>query len=150
MRPQVRETSLETYNYIMESGLLSKRLRKAYGVFYLHGPLTGQELNSRMEGDGAWKLCSPLKEMGVLQEVEKRRCKVTGRMAFAWDVTANIPMKPAKRKTKDDIIRELRAELRALKRELADYKARNLPKRLPLPKKDPYEVLEKKGQERLF
>ena len=63
----VRSTSLEAFEKVQVSGVLADRQREAYSTLYLHGPLTGQELNEKMTGDGAWKLMAPLKELGLIQ-----------------------------------------------------------------------------------
>ena len=111
----VRETSLEAYNYIIENGILSKRMTEAYRNILHYGPVTGNELCKLMKKPGQWKLMAPLKERGLITEVGKRRCNVTGYNAFAWDVTGNLPSKPEKFKSKDAIIRELRWEIHKLK-----------------------------------
>ena len=111
----MRQTSRDAYDHIKSSGQLKRRMTEAYVCFYNHGPMTGQELNKKMSGDGAWKLCKPLQRREVLREVGVKACSVTGRVATLWDVTNKMPTKPlpvGTKKTKkqkiEDILKELR------------------------------------------
>ncbi len=117
---QVRSTSREAYQAVKDDGTLSKRLKEAYSIFHSDGPLTGQELNSKMLGDGAWKLCSPLKKADLIEEVDKVKCKVTGRSAYAWDVTGRKPKIIRKSITKEFKIDSSKSEIKKLIIYLAD------------------------------
>lgn len=87
----MRQTSVEAYRKIKDSGVLSTRRWEAYHALFHHGPLTGQEL-ARLTGvPGMWKRCSELEQVGVVYNSCVRPCKVTGQEAIAWDVTANVP-----------------------------------------------------------
>lgn len=87
----MRKTSVDAYNYIIQSGILSKLHTKAYKVLYEKGPLTGRELSVAMELEGQWKRCSELKKRGLAIEVGERECSVTGMLAYVWDVTDAMP-----------------------------------------------------------
>lgn len=88
----MRQTSIDAYNAIKESGLLGKRQKHAYNVLYKDGPLTGNELSELMRIPGQWKRCSELKKRRLAIEVGKRPCRVTGRECLTWDVTSNMPV----------------------------------------------------------
>jgi hypothetical protein len=87
----IRETSVEAYEAIQESGVLSKRRWQAYNYLFHNGPLTGQELCRQTGVNGLWKRLSELQEMGLAKECGERPCKVTGMTAILWDVTAGMP-----------------------------------------------------------
>lgn len=127
----MRSTSVEAYHKVQESGLLADRQREAYRTFYSHGPLTGQELNSLMTGDGAWKLCAPLKGLGLIHEVGKTKCKVTGNTAYLWDVTSKLPPeeKPV-RVSSAEVISNLREDInqyRILMEQINEVLQANIP-----------------------
>lgn len=107
----IRSTSIEAYNTIRNNGVLTERLRDAYHFIFQHGPLTGQELNNIMPGNGAWKLLSPLRRVGIVSEVGKKKCSITGYNALLWDVNGKLPIEAVKVKTKNQIIKELKLEL---------------------------------------
>lgn len=99
MKKRVRPTSIQTYREIRDSGLLSKRRWEVYDALYEHGPCTANELFKK------WKVRSfvtqqnihprlgELRELGVVAELEKRRCEVTGREAYVWITTDDMPVK---------------------------------------------------------
>lgn len=119
-----RQTSIDAYNHIKKNGLLGKRQWEVYEVLYADGPLTANEVFSKLyqknigptnAASNSAARFSELRRRGVISEVGKKQCSVTGMNAIAWDVTSNLPTKLAKTKTKDQIIRELTAENEALK-----------------------------------
>lgn len=92
----VRKTSIAVFRQIEAEGLLSKRRFQAYKVLFDMGPLTAMEVSHAARIPGLWKRCSELKEMGVVEEVGERTCKVTGRLAYLLDVNENKPVKKVK------------------------------------------------------
>ena len=86
----MRDTSIEAYRNLLSSGDLSRQLNEAYQVIYKQGPVTGQELTKIMEEDGKWKLLAPLKHMGLVEEISKRKCLITGRVVYEWDITGKF------------------------------------------------------------
>jgi hypothetical protein len=101
----VRETSVEAYQYLVESGNLAKQHAEAYDILYRFGPMTTNELyqhtrsyehsidfrhnqNARM---------SELHRQGLIQKIGTRPCKITGRRVLLWDVTSRVvplPIRP--------------------------------------------------------
>lgn len=95
-----RQTSIDAYNAIKDSGLLSKRRFEVYAVLFEHGPLTGGELSellpkkiSRTIGSNVHARLSELTERGVVMEIGYRICSVSGQRVILWDVTNNLPSK---------------------------------------------------------
>lgn len=101
----IRQTSIEAFQEIQESGLLGKRQKHAYNTLYQYGPLTGQELSKKMGIPGQWKRCSELKKRGVCFEVGEKVCSVTGQKAILWDVNDKKPTKTLEQKKITDSIR---------------------------------------------
>lgn len=123
----IRETSVEAYHKIEEEGLLSTNRFQVYEVLYRHGPLTAGEIfdffqnekigHTVVKGSVCARL-TELRHLGVAQEVGSREWDATGHRGLLWDVTKNIPMKQPKRKTKDQIIEELREQIANLELQL--------------------------------
>lgn len=65
---------------------------------------------------------SELRDRGVIREVCERPCSITGRNAIVWDVTANVPTPMPKKKTKDQIIKELQEQVERLKSEIVELR----------------------------
>ena len=120
----MRRTSIDAFNAVVASGAIGKLQKEAYRVLYNEGPLTGQELARQAKIAGLWKRLSELKDSGVIQEVGKRHCTVTGRMALVWDVTQGEPKARVSHKKKlkeaEETIALLRGEIYALKAQLKD------------------------------
>jgi hypothetical protein len=92
---RVRTTSLDAYNYLRDSGELSRRRWEAYDITFAHGPLTSMEAFTHhpLHGDPSYRnnmhsRLNELCQMGLIEEVGIGTCSVTGRKAIKWDVTA--------------------------------------------------------------
>jgi len=83
----MRETSIEGYRFALRSGLVGKKQQDVYRALSAAGPSTAQELSREISG--AWKRLSELRDMGMVCEVGKRTCRVTGRQSIVWDVPRN-------------------------------------------------------------
>lgn len=123
---RMRETSEYAYLQIKEEGLLSKMRLQVYEYLYFNGPATGTEINLDMRGiegrDNYHKRLSELRDLGVVKEVGKRKCRVTGRQAIEWDVTNELPekSKPRTVKPRDEHLREALADMRRCWKEHID------------------------------
>lgn len=101
-----RRTSFEALRYITREGLLKGNQFEVYRTLCNSTPLTGAELNSMMLNGrrdlipGFHKRLSELKDLGVVYEVEERKCRVTGRVAIAWSITDKLPKEAPKRATR--------------------------------------------------
>lgn len=113
----VRDTSLETYYQIESEGLLSiERTRVLKGVFEF-GPGTSGEIYKAMGIAHPRNALSQsrarfteLRDRGVIREVAKRACHVSGRPGIVWEATGLLPVEPdekPKRFTKLDAKRVL-------------------------------------------
>lgn len=93
----IRETSIETFLQIKREGLLSKRRQEVYECLYNHGPLTANEVFTRLNlptnQSGRF---TELEKLGVIKEQSVRVCRVTGRRATAWITTNGLPKEPEK------------------------------------------------------
>jgi S-adenosylmethionine:diacylglycerol 3-amino-3-carboxypropyl transferase len=95
----MRQTSIDVYNEIKNNGLLSDLRFKVYSSLFKYGACTANELVKKMADSGdklesrdffAQRL-SELRNLGVIREVNKRKCEITGRIAIVWEVTNNLP-----------------------------------------------------------
>jgi hypothetical protein len=117
-----RQTSIEAYNAIKENGLLGNLQFQVYDAIYNYGPSTQQEICVSRFPDTQARNIMPrfaeLARMGVISCVGTRPCQITKRECMVWEITGNLPVKQEKKKTKDQIIRDLREENTILKRRL--------------------------------
>lgn len=93
-----RQTSIDCYNQIKAQGLLSKlRLATHYAMLQC-SPCTAGELQAYIDKNGinvkhAWKLLSQLRDLGVVYEMNERKCNITGRVVIEWELTDKLPIK---------------------------------------------------------
>ena len=98
----VRQTSIDCYNQIKASGLLSKRRFEVYEAIYKNAPCTTNEaLKGIYLSDGNYRSnegsrTTELRDLGVIYEKSIKKCTVTGRNVIEWDLTDKLPIKPAK------------------------------------------------------
>ena len=114
-----RQTSIDCYNEIRANGLLSKRRLQAYQCMLNVSPCTAGELekefNLKYGLRGVWKLLSQLRDMGVVEEVGERDCRITKRNVIEWDLTDRLPVNVKKNnKTKKQKINDALNSLRVL------------------------------------
>lgn len=102
-----RETSIEAYRYLVESGKLSERRLQVYQILFKYGPMSGGMVVEKaravlpISNSGTLNTrLSELREMGLAKEVGTKECEVTGRKVIYWDVTSEKEPKPLKRKNK--------------------------------------------------
>ena len=104
MKP--RQTSIEAYKQIRESGLLSRRKFEVYEYVFHHGPVTARQAVKelcKIRGEGVAiafgsyaTRFSELRNHGVLQEVGETVDLETKQTVILWDVTRELPRKPKK------------------------------------------------------
>ena len=105
----MRQTSIQCYNQIKQSGLLTQiRLKVMKGVIDI-APCTATELERHMNlhhnMKGTWKVLSWLREAGVVYEVGTRDCKITSRNVIEWDITGSMPVKQKNKNKKPNNLR---------------------------------------------
>lgn len=97
----VRETSKEAYRKIVEQKLLPPLQQLVLDAVYNFGPCTANELVRDMKEAGkttkgrdffAQRL-SELRDKGVIDELPKRECGVTGHSAYVWAYSGRMPVK---------------------------------------------------------
>ena len=80
---KTRQTSIDCYNEIKNSGLLSKRRFETFEAIIKIAPCTASEvqhsINYNNGGRDCMKRISELRDRGVIYEVKTRECRVTGR-----------------------------------------------------------------------
>lgn len=103
----IRQTSIEAYNQIKNSGLLSERRWQVYDVLFEYGPMTGGETFQRMKqkysvmaptNSNTTTRLGELRNMGVVMELGTKTCSVSGQTVILWDVTDKLPTKLVKSK----------------------------------------------------
>ena len=82
----MKQTSIDSYLKLVESGELTNKQAEAYNYIRLNGPCTGRDIPN--EG---WKRVSELSRKGVIEDVGVRYCGTTRREATLWQV---CPKKP--------------------------------------------------------
>jgi len=115
---KTRQTSIDCYNQIKNEGLLSKMRFRVYEAVLNNAPCTSAEVLSTMLSKNSAITSSrarftELREMGVIYEVQNRKCTITGRTSIEWDLTDRLPINIKKsNKTKkhrlDDALNSLR------------------------------------------
>lgn len=117
MSTQVRETSIEAYNQIKAEGLLSERRFQVYQILFKYGPISSGQMveiakkHKKLCHTGSFQgRLSELRDIGVVAEVKKGPCPITGRNVIFWDVTKRLPIKLKRPETKDQIIARLERE----------------------------------------
>lgn len=95
----IRQTSIEAYHKIKENGLLVGMRFRVYEALYNRGPCSIRELyvSSFRDLGVIDRSVSPrfaeLKRLGVIQEMGKRKCSVSGSRTIFWGVTDRLPLK---------------------------------------------------------
>lgn len=125
----IRDTSIDAYNFVQQCGYVGERQKLVYEILYHHGPLTGNELFEVMKRDYDRNInqqnittrLGELRDMGCVIELTKRPCKITGIRVIEWDVNSKHPVKLERKKSKDEIIKELQEEILRLKKEISKY-----------------------------
>lgn len=116
----MRQTSIDTYNEIKNSGLLSKRRMEVYDVLFHHGPMTANDLvrhnklHHPYANQTGWNArFSELERMKAIKEVGLKKDDVSGNECIVWDVTDEIPIKLEK-SNKGELKKELIDKIIAL------------------------------------
>ena len=115
---KTRQTSIDCYNQIKEEGLLSNMRFKVYEAILKKAPCTSAEVLSIMLSKNSAITSSrarftELRELGVIYEVQNRKCTITGRTSIEWDLTDRLPINiknpnKTKKHRVDDALNSLR------------------------------------------
>ena len=116
-----RETSLEAWKFLVESGHLGTRQREVYAALYEIGPAIANDCFRHIteQTGNLFENChsrfTELREHGLAVEIGKEVDPVTGRKAALWDVTDRVhPLEVVKRTPKAQ-------QVKALVKEVADW-----------------------------
>jgi predicted transcriptional regulator len=108
-RMNTRQTSIDCFNEIKRNGLLSKMRFEVYSALLSMGkPSTTREVYQTMNvlKQEATRF-TELRNLGVIYEVQNRKCTVTGRTSIEWDLTDRLPVNfKNKNKTKKQRIED--------------------------------------------
>ena len=114
---KTRQTSIDCYNKIKEEGLLSNMRFRVYSALLSMGkPSTTREVYATMNviKQEATRF-TELRKLGVIYEVQNRKCNITGRTSIEWDLTDRLPIKIKKcNRTKKHKINDALNSLRKL------------------------------------
>ena len=93
----LRETSREAYQSLVNDGELSRKHGQIYSVLYRNGPLTAAEVKEFIRShtniilstnsETVRNRITELVKMGVVRIISKKKCEITGRNVFLYDVT---------------------------------------------------------------
>ena len=112
-----RQTSIDCYRQIKEQGLLSKMRFKVYSALLSMGkPSTTREVYKTMDviKQEATRF-TELRKLGVIYEVQNRKCTITGRTSIEWASTDRLPINVKNtNKTKKQRINDALNSLRQL------------------------------------
>ena len=89
-----RQTSIDCYNEIKRNGSLSKMRFEVYSALLSMGkPSTTREVYETMNvlKQEATRF-TELRKLGVIYEVQNRKCTITGRTSIEWDLTDKLPV----------------------------------------------------------
>jgi hypothetical protein len=117
---KTRQTSIDCYNQIKEEGLLSNMRFRVYEAILRKAPCTSAEVLSTMLSKNSAITSSrarftELRELGVIYEVQNRKCTITGRTSIEWDLTDRLPINIKKtNKTKKQRVSDALNSLREL------------------------------------
>ena len=105
---------------LKQEGLLSKMRFKVYEGILKNAPCTSAEVLSTLLSKNSAITSSrarftELRELGVIYEVQNRKCTITGRTSIEWDLTDRLPVNVKKsNKTKKHKIGDALNSLREL------------------------------------
>lgn len=115
----MRQTSLEAYQSLRDSGVLSNLRWAVYDALFHHGPMTRNELDARLKGQSTInasysRRLTELESIGLAHRPETKLCPHTNRRCDAWDVTSlHRPVAPPPAPpTKGTVIASLKQLLR--------------------------------------
>jgi len=92
-----RQTSIDCFNQIKEQGLLSNMRFKVYEAILKEAPCTSGEAFATMttkenQISQSRARFTELRELGVIYEVQNRKCTITGMNVIEWDLTDRLPV----------------------------------------------------------
>jgi len=105
----IRDTSVDAYKKVVNSGLLSIKLVQAFTIIYRFGPMTSRKANQRFveiykteDNLNQFRaLLTHLQNMDVIHTIGKVECPISEMTVYQFDVTGRLPVKEKKASLKD-------------------------------------------------
>lgn len=119
----MRETSIESYQKLVDDGILSERIGETFAYIALsQTPVIARDIPKC-----GWKLCAKLRRMGLIREVGTGHDSRTNRRVLLWEATGFIPTE----KTKTPVVKrptrkQLEEELLSLKMKIFEMESRGV------------------------
>lgn len=119
MSEQQSETGLAAYQYIRDSGILSRCRWLVYELLWKSGPMTRNEIDSALRVSGApnptySRRLTELERMDVIERIGTKPCRVTGHECDLWSVSGRMPVKTQRRRSAREELAELRKRVEVL------------------------------------
>ena len=119
---RIRETSINVYHEITAKGLLSKRRMQVFKCLWENNaPMSTSEVYVKLgvpnlQQSSIMPRFAELLDMGVIDIVGERPCKITGHKVMIWDVTGRLPHKrhPKPKAVDQFVLKELISKIKAL------------------------------------
>jgi len=95
-------TSIKTYHELQEEGVIGKDQKEVYKALKELVKATDNEITKELcylDPNKVRPRRKELVDIGVVKEIEKRNCKVTGRLAIVWGCSENFPEIPLNKET---------------------------------------------------
>jgi hypothetical protein len=124
----IQVTSRETYQAILESGLISEKRMKVFDIFYQNPQgLTGAEVSeiyrknnpTSQHSETIRNRITELVQMGVLAELGAVECQFSKRSVMKWCCIDKMPIPLEKKVTRKEQIKELLKDVVQLGESLA-------------------------------
>jgi len=124
----IQVTSRETYQAILESGLISEKRMKVFDIFYQNPQgLTGAEVSeiyrknnpTSQHSETIRNRITELVQMGVLAELGAVECQFSKRSVMKWCCIDRMPIPLEKKVTRKEQIKELLKDIVQLGESLA-------------------------------
>jgi hypothetical protein len=124
----IQVTSRETYQAILESGLISEKRMKVFDIFYQNPQgLTGAEVSeiyrknnpTSQHSETIRNRITELVQMGVLAELGAVECQFSKRSVMKWCCIDRMPIPLEKKVTRKEQIKELLKDVVELGESLA-------------------------------
>lgn len=112
----IQKTSIQTYHYIKNSGLISEKRMKVYEILYENPQgLTGTQVSeifkekypSAKHSETIRNRITELRDMGVVLEIGTVECEFTNRKVLLWCTSNNLPIKLEKKLTLKEKVDEI-------------------------------------------
>lgn len=120
-------TSIETYNAIKESGLISEKRMKVFDIFYQNPRgLTGAQVSeiyrsqnpTSQHSETIRNRITELVQMGVLAELGVVECEFSKRSVMKWCCVDRMPIPLEKKVTRKEQIKQILDDVTALGKKL--------------------------------